>query len=53
MLVGSLGYTDGKVLGSYEGIKLGLSAGKVLVTILVNVDGITWDLLMVTPLHYT
>ena len=53
LLVGSLGYTDGKVLGSYEGIKLGLSAGKVLVTILVNVDGITWDLLMVTPLHYT
>ena len=40
MLVGSLGFTDGKVLGSDEGIKLGLSDVKVLGTILANVDGI-------------
>ena len=34
---GSLGYNDGKVIDSNEGIKLGLSYGKVLVTILINV----------------
>ena len=37
----SLVYTDGKVLGSDEGIKLGLSFGKVIGTILGNVYGIT------------
>ena len=37
MLGDLLGSTDGKVLGSYEGIKLGLSGGKVLGTILGNV----------------
>ena len=41
MLVYSLGYTYGKVLGSDEGIKLGLFDDKVLGNILVNVDGIT------------
>ena len=41
MLGGSLGYTYGKVLGSDEGIKLGLSDGKVIDTIIRNVDGIT------------
>ena len=40
LLVGSLGYTDGKFFGSDEGIKLELSGGKVLGNILVNVDGI-------------
>ena len=39
--VESMGFTDGKVLGSDEGIKLGLSGGKVLGTILGNVDEIT------------
>ena len=49
LLIGdALGYTDGKVLGSYKGIKMGLSGGKVFVAILGNVDLITWDLLMVT-----
>ena len=33
----SLVYTDGKVLGSDEVIKLGLSGGKVFVTIIGNV----------------
>ena len=37
----SLGYTDIKVLGYYEVIKMGLYDGKVLVTILLNVYGIT------------
>ena len=41
MIGGSLGYTDGKVLGSYEGIKLGSTDGKVFGTTLVNVDIIT------------
>ena len=39
LLGDSLGYTDGKVIGSDEGIKLVLSDGKVLVTILANVYG--------------
>ena len=33
--------TDGKVLGSDKGIKLGYTDGKVLGTILGNVGGIT------------
>ena len=37
----SLGYTDGKLLGSYEGITLGLFGGKFIGTIVVNVDEIT------------
>ena len=36
----SLGYTDGKVHGSDEVIKLRCSDGKVLGTILGNLDGI-------------
>ena len=40
-LGGSLGYTDGKVLGSDEVIKLGYTDGKVFGTILGNVDIIT------------
>ena len=34
----SPGYTDCKVIGSDEGIKLGLSGGKMIDTILGNVD---------------
>ena len=41
MLGGSLGYTDGKVLGYDEVIKLVSTDGKVFGTILVNVDKIT------------
>ena len=41
MLGGSPRYTDDKVPGSDEGIKLGSTDGKVLGTILGNVDGIT------------
>ena len=37
-----LRYSDGNVLGSDEVIKLGLSDGKVLSIILVDVDGITF-----------
>ena len=48
MLGDSLGYTDGKVLGSDEGFKMGSTDGKVLGIILRDVDEITWDLLMVT-----
>ena len=44
MIGDSLGSTDGKVLGSDEGIKLEISDGKVLVTILGNIDGITLGL---------
>ena len=41
MIEESLGSTDGKVFGSDEGIKLGLSDVGVLGTIIGNVDGIT------------
>ena len=41
LIGGSLVYTDGKVLGSDEGIKLGISYGKLLGTILLNLDVIT------------
>ena len=45
LLIGdSLGPTDGKVLGSNEGIKLGSTDGKVLGTIIANVDVITLGL---------
>ena len=40
MLVGSLGFIDSKIFGSDEGIKLGLSVGRVLDNILVNAYGI-------------
>ena len=52
MLVGSLRYNDGKVLGSDEGIKLGLSGCKVFGIILVNVDGITLGIYVRTELVY-
>ena len=52
MLVGSLRYNDGKVLGSDEGIKLGLSGCKVFGIILVNVDGITHEIDVGTYLGY-
>ena len=40
-MIGDLqGYTDGKVLGCYEGIILRLSDGKVIGTILGDVYGI-------------
>ena len=41
MLGGSLGYTYVKVLGSYEGIKLGSTDVKMFDTILGNADKIT------------
>ena len=41
MIVGSLGYTYGKVPGSDEGIKLGSTGGELIGIILVNVYGIT------------
>ena len=45
LLIGeSLEYTDGKVIGSDEGIKLGSKDGKGLGTVIVNVDGITLGL---------
>ena len=44
MLGGSLRYTNGKALGSNEVIKLGYTVGKLLGTILGNVDGITLEL---------
>ena len=42
MLGGTLGSTDGKVLGSDEDIKMGSTDGKLFGTILVNVDRITF-----------
>ena len=44
MLVGSLGFTDSKVIGSDEGINMGLFDGEVLGTTLGNVDEITLGL---------
>ena len=41
MLEDSLGYTDGKEIGSNKGIKLRYSLGKVLGTVFRIVDGIT------------
>ena len=35
-----MGYTDENILDSDEGIKLGYTGGKMLVTILVNLDRI-------------
>ena len=52
LIGGSLGSTDGEVLGSDEGIKLILSYGKVLGTILGNVYGITLGLGVGTYLVY-
>ena len=48
----SLEYTDGKVYGSYEGIKLVCIDGKVLGSILVNVDRITLGLDIGTELGF-
>ena len=39
LILNLLWCTDGKVIGSYEGIKLELSDGKAIGTILWNVDG--------------
>ena len=36
-----MGYTDGNVLGSDDGIRMGYTCGKVFGTILGNVYGIT------------
>ena len=41
LLGDSMGYTDGKVLGSNEGIKLVSTDGKVFGNIFGNLDGIT------------
>ena len=41
MLEGSHGYTDDKLLGFDEGIQVWLYDGKVIGTILGNLDGIT------------
>ena len=43
----SLRSTDGRVFGSDEGIKMGLSYGKVFGIVLVNVDRITLNRLLV------
>ena len=51
MLGYSLRSTDGKVLGSNEGTKLGYTDGKVLVTTLEDVDGITLGIDMVGSTH--
>ena len=44
MLGDALEYTNGKILGFDEGIKLGYNDGKVIVTIHRKVDGITLGL---------
>ena len=41
LIEGSLGYNHGKVIGSDEAIKLGISDGKVFVTILGDAHGTT------------
>ena len=51
-IVYSMGYTGGKVLGSNERIKLVLSGGKMLRTILVNLDGIALGLDVGTEIGY-
>ena len=50
LLVGSLVSTDGKVIGSDEGIELILYDGKVIGTILGNVDVISLYIDVVTEL---
>ena len=52
LLGDSLGYTDGKVIGSDEGIKLGLFDDKLLGTTYKNVDGITFGIYFGTELGY-
>ena len=52
LLRGSVGYTDGKVLGSDEGIKLGSTDGKVFGIILGNVDRITLGIDIGTELGF-
>ena len=44
LLGDSLVSTDGKVIGYYEVIKLGLSYGKLFGNIFVNVDGIIFGI---------
>ena len=44
LLLDTLWYTDGKVIGSDEGIKMGSIGGNVISTILGNVYGITLGL---------
>ena len=48
----SLGSTNGKVIGSDEGIKLGLFHREVLDNIFVNIDGITLGIDVGTDLGY-
>ena len=47
-----MGYTDGKVLGSDKGIKLGSNDGKLIGTIVGNVDIITLEIDVGTDLGY-
>ena len=49
-IVNSLEYTDGKVLGSDEVIKLGSTDGKCIGNILGNLDGITLGIHVETEL---
>ena len=50
MLEDSVQYTDGKVLGYDEVIKVGYTNGKIIANILVNVDGISFGIDFVTEL---
>ena len=50
MLVGSLGSTYGRVIGSDEGINLGYTDGKLLVSILVNLYVIKLGIGVVTEM---
>ena len=52
MLGDSLGYTNIKVLGYDEGIKMVIFDGKAIFTILVRVDGIKLGLDIVTDLGH-
>ena len=52
LLVGSLGYTYGKFLGSNEGTKLGCTGGKVSATIFRKVDIITLGIDIGTELGF-
>ena len=52
MFVGSMGYTDGTLLGYDEGTKLESPDGKVFVNKLVNVDRITLGLDIGTNLGF-
>ena len=52
MIGGSCGSTDDKVIGSDEGTKLVSADGKVLGTIIGNVDGIKLGIDVGTELGY-